>query len=109
MAEDANQRRARIRYRRLYARTQEFRWLVFGYYAGDKLMYAGRTRSGFTPALREHLFQRLRKLEIKTCPFSNLPETSSGRWGQGLTAAKMKECRWLEPVTVAQFEFVEWT
>ena len=83
--------------------------LVFGYYAGDKLMYAGRTRSGFTPALREHLFQRLRKLEIKTCPFSNLPETSSGRWGQGLTAAKMKECRWLEPVTVAQFEFVEWT
>jgi len=21
----------------------------------------------------------------------------------------MKECRWLKPVTVAQFEFVEWT
>jgi bifunctional non-homologous end joining protein LigD len=29
--------------------------------------------------------------------------------GAGLTAAKMAECRWLKPVTVAQFEFVEWT
>jgi len=26
-----------------------------------------------------------------------------------LTAAKMKDCRWLKPVLVAQFEFVEWT
>jgi ATP-dependent DNA ligase len=26
-----------------------------------------------------------------------------------LTAAKMKECRWLKPVLVGQFEFVEWT
>jgi hypothetical protein len=33
----------------------------------------------------------------------------SGRWGQGLTAAKMAECRWLNPVLVGQFEFVEWT
>src|SRR5207244_3870334 len=33
----------------------------------------------------------------------------SGRWGQGLTAAKMKDCRWLKPVLVGQFEFLEWT
>jgi bifunctional non-homologous end joining protein LigD len=59
--------------------------------------------------LREAVFGKLRKLEIKTCPFSNLPEKSGGRWGQGLTAAKMKECRWLKPVAVGQFEFVEWT
>jgi hypothetical protein len=26
--------------------------LVFGYYEGDKLMYAARTRSGFASALR---------------------------------------------------------
>ena len=26
-----------------------------------------------------------------------------------LTAAKMKECRWLKPVLVEQFEFTEWT
>ena len=26
-----------------------------------------------------------------------------------MTADKMKECRWLKPVLVGQFEFVEWT
>jgi ATP-dependent DNA ligase len=39
----------------------------------------------------------------------NLPEAKSGRWGAGLTAAKMKDCRWLKPVLVAQIEFLEWT
>jgi ATP-dependent DNA ligase len=34
---------------------------------------------------------------------------SSSIAGCWLTAAKMVECRWLKPVTVAQFEFVEWT
>jgi bifunctional non-homologous end joining protein LigD len=29
--------------------------------------------------------------------------------GQGLTAAKMEEYRWLKPSLVGQFEFVEWT
>jgi bifunctional non-homologous end joining protein LigD len=28
---------------------------------------------------------------------------------QALTAAKMKDCRWLKPVLVAQIEFLEWT
>lgn len=88
---------------------KNFDALVLGYYEGGKLIYAARTRSGFTPALRESVFAKLKKLEIKTCPFSNLPEKSGGRWGQGLTAEKMRECRWLKPVTVAQFEFVEWT
>jgi ATP-dependent DNA ligase len=29
--------------------------LIFGYYSGAELVYAGRTRSGFTPAAREQL------------------------------------------------------
>jgi len=33
----------------------------------------------------------------------------AGRWGQGLTAEKMKECVWLRPEAVANFEFLEWT
>ena len=36
----------------------------------------------------------------------NLPEAKSGRWGAGLTAAKMKDCQWLKPVLVAQIEFL---
>jgi bifunctional non-homologous end joining protein LigD len=83
--------------------------LVFGYYDGDKLIYAGRTRNGFTPASRSQMLQRFRGLQCNTCPFANLPESTTGRWGQGLTAEKMADCQWLTPILVAQFEFVEWT
>jgi DNA ligase D-like protein (predicted ligase) len=88
---------------------KNFDALVIGYYDDDKLIYAARTRNGFTPASRIELFKRLKALEIKECPFANLPEKKAGRWGAGLTAAKMGECKWLKPVLVAQFEFVEWT
>ena len=83
--------------------------LVFGYYEGGQLLYAARTRNGFIPAVRATLFKKLRSLEIPECPFANLPEKKKGRWGQGLTAEKMKECRWVKPVLVGQFEFLEWT
>jgi DNA ligase D-like protein (predicted ligase) len=89
--------------------TKTFDALVLGYYDGDRLIYVARTRNGFTPIVREQLFRKFRRLEIKDCPFANLPEAKSGRWGAGLTAAKMKDCRWLPPVLVAQIEFLEWT
>jgi DNA ligase D-like protein (predicted ligase) len=89
--------------------TKTFDALVIGYYDGDRLMYASRTRNGFTPALRQQLFRKFKGLEISECPFVNLPEAKSGRWGQGLTKEKMADCRWLKPVLVGQFEFVEWT
>jgi bifunctional non-homologous end joining protein LigD len=83
--------------------------LIFGYYEGDQLLYVARTRNGFTPARRAELLKRFRGLETSACPFSNLPETSGGRWGPGLTAAKMRDCRWLRPELAGQFEFTEWT
>jgi DNA ligase D-like protein (predicted ligase) len=83
--------------------------LIFGYYEDGKLIYAARTRNGFTPATRVKLFKTLKGLETPECPFANLPEKKSGRWGAGLTAAKMGDCRWLKPVLVGQFEFLEWT
>src|SRR4051794_32889480 len=72
-------------------------------------MYVARTRNGFTPAMRVELFKKFKGLEVYDCPFANLPEKHAGRWGQGLTAAKMADCRWLKPVLIGQFEFVEWT
>jgi bifunctional non-homologous end joining protein LigD len=83
--------------------------LVFGYYQGKDLIYVARTRNGFTPKSRSELMKRFRPLETDKCPFVNLPEARSGRWGAGLTAAKMDDCRWLKPSLVGQFEFVEWT
>ena len=62
-----------------------------------------------TPVTRAQLFKKFKGLEIEECPFANLPEAKSGRWGQGLTKAKLAECVWLKPAIVAQFEFLEWT
>ena len=89
--------------------SKTFDALIFGYYQGDRLIYAARTRNGFTPVVRTELMKKFRALETKECPFADLPQAKSGRWGAGLTAAKMKDCRWLKPVLVAQIEFVEWT
>jgi bifunctional non-homologous end joining protein LigD len=38
-----------------------------------------------------------------------LPETKASRWGESLTAEKMKECCWLKPAVVCQVAFLEWT
>jgi hypothetical protein len=51
---------------------------------------------------------QLHRKDTEQCPFDNLPEPKGGRWGEGLTAEKMKECRWLNPVLVGELEFVEW-
>jgi ATP-dependent DNA ligase len=70
---------------------RHFDALIFGYWEGGRLIYAAQTRSGFTPAVREQLHQRFRGLEVSECPFANLPERRASRWGEGLTAAKMKD------------------
>jgi DNA ligase D-like protein (predicted ligase) len=89
--------------------TNPFDALIFGYYEDDRLIYVARTRNGFTPLMRAQLFRKFRSLETSECPFANLPEARSGRWGQGLTKEKMKDCRWLKPELVARVEFLEWT
>jgi ATP-dependent DNA ligase len=57
---------------------RHFDALIFGYWEGDRLMYAARTRGGFMSAVREHLHQRFPELEIPECPFANLPEVRAG-------------------------------
>jgi DNA ligase D-like protein (predicted ligase) len=83
--------------------------LVIGFYRGSDLIYAGRVRAGFVPATRRQVFEQIKHLKTDRCPFANLPEKTAGRWGQGLTAEKMKECVWLKPEAVARIEFLEWT
>ena len=83
--------------------------LIVGYYQNKDLMYIARVRNGFVPALRRQVFEKIRPLISPTMPFANLPDTHKSRWGDELTAAKMKECVWLKPEAVAQIEFLEWT
>ncbi len=66
--------------------------LVVGFYRGKDLIYASRVRAGLVPATGREVFDRIKHLKSAKCPFVNLPEPAAGRWGQGLTAEKMKEC-----------------
>ena len=38
--------------------SRTFDALIFGYYEGSRLIYAARTRNGFTPAVRQKLFEQ---------------------------------------------------
>jgi ATP-dependent DNA ligase len=82
---------------------------VVGFYRGKDLIYAAWVRAGLVQATRREVFDRIKHLKTTKCPFTNLPELAAGRWGQGLTAEKMKECLWLRPETVARIEFLERT
>ncbi len=83
--------------------------IVIGFYQDKQLRYAARVRAGFVPLTRRQVFERIKPLQTAKCPFVNLPEKDAGRWGQGLTAEKMKECLWVKPQVVAEVEFLEWT
>jgi ATP-dependent DNA ligase len=83
--------------------------IVIGVYRGKDLHYAARVRAGFVPLTRRQVFERIKSLETSKCPFVNLPEKDAGRWGQGLTAEKMKECVWVKPRILAEIDFLEWT
>lgn len=89
--------------------TNGFDAVLVGFYRGDTLHFCASVRAGFVPASRRQVHAKLQPIETERCPFVNLPEPSTGRWGQGLTAAKMKNCVWVEPAMVAQFRFLEWT
>lgn len=83
--------------------------LIVGYYRGKDLIYVARVRNGFVVASRRQVFEKIRHLASPAMPFANLPDTHKSRWGDELTAEKMKECVWLRPEAVAQIEFLEWT
>ncbi len=83
--------------------------LIIGFYQGKELFFAARVRAGFVPATRRQVFVKIKDFKAEKCPFVNLPEQSEGRWGQGLTAEKMKSCLWLKPKVVVRGDFAEWT
>src|SRR5262245_15066082 len=83
--------------------------LLVGYYEGGKLMYAGKVRNGFTPAVRAQLFAAMGPLETLRCPFVNMPSARSGHWGEGISADEMTLIRWVKPAIVAEVSFAEWT
>jgi bifunctional non-homologous end joining protein LigD len=86
-----------------------FQSILPGYYEGKKLIFAGKVRQGFNPAMRRRLLESMRPLLTTKCPFDNLPSSRKRHFGEGITAEEMKELCWLKPKLVAQISFTEWT
>jgi bifunctional non-homologous end joining protein LigD len=90
--------------------TDTFDNLAVGYYdERGRLIFIAKIKNGFTPRLKQQIYEQLRKLETTACPFDNLPEPKSARRGEALTAEAMKNYRWVRPRLVAEVEFTDWT
>ena len=89
--------------------SDNFDALLVGYCEGRSLRFAGKVRAGFVPHTRRELLKQLKPLAIQRCPFSNLPDATSGRWGGGVTAADMAEMQWIKPKIVgSSCRFASW-
>ena len=83
--------------------------LLVGLYEDRRLQYVAKVRNGFIPRVRNEIFPQLEKLRVGQCPFINLPQMKSSRWGEAITAEKMKQCRWVKAKLVVEVAFLEWT
>jgi len=83
--------------------------LIVGYQEDKQLRYAGKVRAGFTPHVRREVFDVLKPLHTARCPFIDLPNSKTSRWGAGITADEMDEMQWVTPKLLAQIRFVEFT
>jgi bifunctional non-homologous end joining protein LigD len=71
--------------------------LLLGYYERGKLIYAGRTGTGFSQQLQRTLRKRLEGMRQQTAPFAPLPEDAR------------KNAFWVRPELVAEVKFATWT
>lgn len=71
--------------------------LLLGYYRDDRLIYAGRTGTGFTQKTHRMLRDRLEGLARQTSPFDKLPGDAR------------RDARWVTPEMVVQARFSTWT
>jgi bifunctional non-homologous end joining protein LigD len=71
--------------------------LLLGYHERGKLIYAGRTGTGFTHKTQRTLRARLEKMRVKAPPFASL------------TADARKGAMWVRPELVAEVAFATWT
>jgi DNA ligase D-like protein (predicted ligase) len=70
--------------------------LLLGYFQDDTFMYAGKVGTGFDTETLKDLRQKLNKLIIKKCPFSNYDDSED-------------DVHWVKPKLVCEVTFENWT
>ena len=71
--------------------------LLLGYYDGAKLVYAGRTGTGFSQVSGAKLRQQLESLKASNSPFDSIPGPAQ------------RDAIWVKPQLVAEVGFATWT
>jgi bifunctional non-homologous end joining protein LigD len=71
--------------------------LLLGYYRDGKLLYAGRSGTGFTQKMHRMIRSQLEKLKRKESPFADVPREVK------------RTAHWVKPELVAQISFSNWT
>ncbi len=71
--------------------------LLLGYYSEGKLVYAGRTGTGFTQKMRKMLRERVEPMRLAKPAFAAVPVDAK------------RGALWLRPELVAQVRFATWT
>jgi bifunctional non-homologous end joining protein LigD len=71
--------------------------LLLGYYDKGKLLYAGRTGTGFTQKLQSQIRKKLDSISTDTNPFVSVGP------------AERREAHWVKPELVAEVAFSTWT
>ena len=70
--------------------SHRFDALLVGVYENKRLIFVAKVKDGIVPRIRDEIFPAPQKLRVVKCPFKNLPEKRASRWGESLTAEKMK-------------------
>lgn len=73
--------------------------LVLGFHDKGKLVYAGRTGTGFTHQTSRELYKKLKALKRERTPFAAVPAEERG----------VRAPVWVEPKLVAEVDFHGWT
>src|SRR4051794_2849080 len=69
--------------------------LVLGVHEHGKLRHVGQVGTGFDTKKMREIYERIQPLITKACPFARKP--------------KIKDVTWVEPETVCEVRFLEWT
>jgi bifunctional non-homologous end joining protein LigD len=88
---------------------KNFDAVVFGYYDGGKLMYAGRTRSGVHALVARPVIQALSDPGSGDMPLCQPSRGQKRSLGRGAHCRENERMSVLKPLLVGRFEFVEWT
>jgi bifunctional non-homologous end joining protein LigD len=84
-----------------------FSSLLVGVFDGDALVYTGKIGTGFNNELQKEMIRQFKKLIIKKCPFTEVPDINKpSRFRPDPPHAT---ATWLKPVLVCEVSFAEMT